>query len=73
MAIANMVRSWIEIENTKREWRGIPRLSPHKLAEVIAAKRASAKTISANHDEQEPLELDAATAPSTEPSKESLN
>lgn len=43
--IALLAKEWCNIEQMKREWRGIPRLSHHTMAEVLAAKRANAKQI----------------------------
>ena len=51
-----LARVWIEVESFKREMRGIPRLSVHTMRELLAAKRANAKTIDATTSE--PLELD---------------
>jgi hypothetical protein len=61
--LAGVVREWRELENIKREWRGMPRLSVHSLKEIAAAKREEMKTVSATTFE----EVD------DEPSKESIS
>lgn len=62
--VAALVREWQSVENLKREWRGIPRLSPASLREILDAKRTAMKS--------------ARTAPTfveipDEPGKESLS
>jgi hypothetical protein len=38
-------REWRELEFAKREWRGIPRMSPHKMSEIAAGKALLARNI----------------------------
>ncbi len=42
---ALLMREWRETEQMKRDWRGLPRLAPSTLKEIMAAKREQAKTI----------------------------
>lgn len=44
-----LARQWSEIENMKREWRGIPRLSSATLSEIAQIKRSK-------HLEARPIE-----------------
>ena len=43
--LALIAREWRETEQMKREWRGLPRLAPSTLKELMAAKREQAKTL----------------------------
>lgn len=64
MAVANMARTWLEVEQLKREWRGLPRLKPASAKELFDAKRSAAK-----HAEPTDafIELDAAPTEPTTP------
>jgi len=44
-----LVREWREVEQMKREWRGIPRLSVHKLGELLSAKRDNMRNITSTN------------------------
>jgi len=64
--LPDLVREWREVENLKREWRGIPRLGVHKLSEVAAYKRDSLKSAGTSH--HAPAYIDeSAEEPSTPP------
>jgi hypothetical protein len=39
------MREWRELEQMKREWRGMARLSPVSMREALAAKREAQRTI----------------------------
>ncbi len=45
---ALIMREWREVEQMKRDWRGLPRLAPASMRELMAAKREQAKTIDVN-------------------------
>jgi hypothetical protein len=64
--LASIAREWRETEQMKREWRGLPRLSPASVRELMAAKRDAARTLDVS------TTSDAAFT-EAEPSKESLN
>jgi hypothetical protein len=58
--VALIAREWREIEQMKREWRGLPRLSPIAAKELLALKRARAAVV----EESQPFEeLPTVTAP----------
>lgn len=68
--IAALSRAWVEIENTKREWRGIPKLAVSSLREILEYKRKALK--SANATPSEPNDMvELSTALARE--KESVN
>jgi hypothetical protein len=69
MALAAIAREWLEIENTKREWRGVPRLAHHKLKEIIDTKRDAAKQINVATElySEEPPPTVTAEPPPTPP------
>ena len=64
-AVALLARSWIALEQMKREIRGIPPLAPHKVSELLRDARATAAPLAA------PVEVDA--APAIDETKESLS
>ncbi len=45
--VALLAREWRELEQMKREWRGLPRLSPASVRELMNAKRDAMRTIEA--------------------------
>jgi hypothetical protein len=51
-AAALLMREWRETEQVKREWRGLPRLSPASMKEIIDFKRAAMKTVTATTFEE---------------------
>jgi hypothetical protein len=51
--ISELIRVWIDLEHLKREMRGIPRLKPAAVGELL--KRAKAEIAASN---QEPIEVE---------------
>lgn len=62
---AQLARAWLEIEQTKREWRGIPRLSPTSARELLAAKRDQLKLAKTAPSFTDPDDQPTVTAPPT--------
>ena len=65
---ALLAREWLNIEQAKREWRGLPRLAPASMRELLDAKRAKLKTIhAASFTEPEPDHPISQTVPTPPP------